>query len=117
MANRSDLDIGLLSMEGREWKPLFQSEASERNPAISPDGQWIAYASDRTGRFEVYVERFPMLSERRLVSAGGGTEPLWSPDGRELVYRSGDAIMNVPVRTEPDLAIETPGGPVQRPIS
>jgi len=109
LAERSGLDIGLLSMEGeRDWEPLFQSEASELSPAISPNGQWIAYASDQTGQFEVYVERFPTLGERRHVSAGGGTEPLWSPDGRELLYRSGDTVMSVPVRTEPDLVLETP---------
>lgn len=56
--------------------------------ALSPDGRRIAYVSDETGRFEVYVQRFPVLGEKRRVSTQGGIQPLWSRDGRELFYRS-----------------------------
>ena len=81
------LDIGVLSMEGeRSWEPLLETEALEFAPAISPDGQWIAYVSNETGRFEVYVQRFPDLGERQQISTDGGLDPLWSPDGRELYY-------------------------------
>ena len=66
------LDIGVLSMAGeRSWAPLLDTEAVEVVPVISPDGQWIAYASDETGRPEVYIQRFPDLGERQQVSTDG----------------------------------------------
>ncbi len=104
-------DIGVLAMEGEgRWEPLLQTAAREGSPAISPDGDWIAYTSDQTGRFEVYVERFPELGERRQISIDGGRAPTWSPVGRELFYRrDGDsAMMTVPIDTEP---VFTPGRP------
>ena len=104
------LDIGLLEMEGEEsWRPLLQTEANEAAPALSPDGTWIAYVSDQTGQPEIYVQRFPDLGDRRLISYGGGTAPLWSPDGRELFYRNGDQMMAVRIDREPTF---TPGRPV-----
>ena len=61
---------------------------------LSPDERWLAYVSDESGRREVYVRPFPNVDEARwLVSAGGGTEPLWSHSGRELFYRSGNNDM------------------------
>ena len=85
--NATRFDIGVLSMDGeRSWEPLLETEAVEFAPAISPDGQWIAYVSNETGRFEVYVQRFPDLGERQQISTDGGLDPLWSPDGRELYY-------------------------------
>ena len=102
-------DIGMLSMEGdRPWQPLLQTEASEVSPAISPDGAWLAYVSDQTGQPEVYVERFPDTGDRRPISTGGGAEPLWSPDGRELFYRRGDAMMAVAIDTEPAFSAGNP---------
>ncbi len=65
-------------------------DAEESSPALSPDERWLAYVSDESGRREVYVRPFPNVDEARwLVSAGGGSEPLWSRSGRELFYRSG----------------------------
>ena len=67
------MDIGLLALESEEsWEPLLQTEAGEAAPALSPDGEWVAYVSDQTGRPEVYVQRFPDLGDRRLISSGGG---------------------------------------------
>ena len=67
----------------------------------APDGRWLAYQSDESGEDRIYVRPFPDVDGGRFpISAGGGTEPLWSPDGRELFYRSGDSLMAVPVRTE-----------------
>ena len=84
---RATTDIGVLSM-GRErsWRFLLETDAEEFGPAISPDGRWLAYVSDETGHFEVYVDRFPDLSDRQQVSTDGGLDPLWSPDGRGLYY-------------------------------
>ena len=94
--------IGILSMEGeRAWKPLLNTESNEISPVLSPNGRWVAYASDETGQYEVYVQRFPELGERRLISTGGGMQPTWSPDGKELFYRRwyDDAMMVVPIDT------------------
>ena len=67
--------------------------------SFSPDGRWLAYASDESGRFEVYVQAFVASGsaggERKLISNSGGLSPTWSPNGRELLYRAGDQIMTV----------------------
>ena len=64
--------------------------------------RWMAYASNESGKYEVYVRPFPEVNKGKWqVSTSGGNSPLWSPDGRELFYRSGDAVMAVPVETEP----------------
>jgi len=69
---------------------FLETPANERSPMVSPDGHWLAYVSDLQGQNEIYVEPFPGPGgRRRQVSTDGGTEPLWSPDGRELFYRSG----------------------------
>ena len=95
-------DLWLWHVDGTESdaEPLVQTPASEREPAVSPDGRFLAYVSDVTGRSEVFVS--PLRgSGTRQVSFDGGTEPVWAPDGRELFYRLGDAILAVPVRTDP----------------
>ena len=85
--------------EDRAVAPLLVSAFNESNPAVSPDGVWVAYRSDESGRNEVYVERFPDLGDRLRISTDGGTAPLWSHDGTELYYREGRAVMAVPVET------------------
>ena len=103
-------DLGLLSLEGEGApEPLLDSEFGERNGEISPDGRWLAYQSDESGEDRIYVKPFPDVDRgRHLISAGGGSEPLWSPDGTELFYRSGDRLMAVPVRTEPAFEAGSP---------
>jgi hypothetical protein len=68
---------------------------SYSNPALSPDGRWIAYQSDESGRDEVYVEEFPSHAHRRQISTGGGWYPNWRGDGRELFYIMGDRFLAV----------------------
>jgi serine/threonine-protein kinase len=68
--------------------PLLATRALEANPALSPDDRWLAYVSDVSGRFEVYVQPFPDLGATVRVSPNGGTEPIWSPSGDRLYYRS-----------------------------
>ena len=101
----SDLlfDIGMLSMEGdRERTSLLQEEHYEFFPQISPDGNWLAYTSNESGRLEIYVNPFPDVKKRKWrISTNGGSDPLWSPDGRELFYRNGDEVVAVPVETKP----------------
>jgi len=106
----SNLDIGLRVVgDESTWKPLLASEYSESEPAISPDGQWIAYVSNQTGSDEIYLERFPDLGDRRLVSTGGGRHPVWSRGGRELFYfEEGRRMMSVPIENEPVFATGKP---------
>jgi Tol biopolymer transport system component len=85
--------------------PLVASAFDERSPTLSPDDKWLAYASNETGRDEVYVRPFPSAGGRWLVSAAGGTEPRWRRDGRELFYRNGDSLFAVPVRTAAGFAL------------
>jgi Tol biopolymer transport system component len=80
-------DIQLLHIRDRTVTPLLNSRFDEQYPEISPDGRWIAYTSDESGRDEVYVQPFPGLGGKWQISDGGGSEPLWSRDGRELFYR------------------------------
>ena len=105
-------DIHLLSPDGEEQtsRPLFDSPASEGQPDLSPDGRWIAYRSDESGRDEVYVQRFPELGGRIKISTDGGTSPRWSADGAELYYRNGSAMMAVTVgNTDASLDVGLPG--------
>ncbi len=106
----SSFDIGILSMEAEpEHELLLHENHGETQPRISPDGQWIAYMSDESGQYEVYVRPFPDVNKRKLqVSTSGGTEPKWSRDGKKLFYRSGEAIMAVSVKTEPTFQLEAP---------
>jgi serine/threonine-protein kinase len=69
--------------------PLAVTGFQETAPAVSPDGQWLAYVSDETGSYEVYVRPFPDVERGKwLVSVAGGTEPAWAHDGTELFYRN-----------------------------
>ena len=67
---------------------LVESAATEREPTVSPDGQWIAYSSNQSGQREVYVRPFPSVLGQTQVSVGGGQSPVWAPNGRELLYLS-----------------------------
>jgi DNA-binding SARP family transcriptional activator/Tol biopolymer transport system component len=87
---------------------LIATSDDERSPALSPDGQWLAYVSDETGRREVFVRSFPDVTAfKGQVSTSGGTEPLWSRNGRELFYRNGsDELVEVRVTDEPSFSAE-----------
>jgi Tol biopolymer transport system component len=96
-------NIGMLSIEGDHApKLLLKEEYNELYPQISPDGKWLAYASDESGRAEIYVRPFPDVNGGQWqISESGGEFPLWSPDGKELYYRHPDAVMAVSVETDP----------------
>lgn len=91
---------------------LFHSEFREGNPAVSPDGHWIAYDSDRSGRYEVYVAPFPDVnSGRKQVSIEGGWHPKWAHGGRELFFEASGAthfLMSVEIQTSPILVVGRP---------
>jgi len=80
-------DLWIVPLQGGEPKPLVQTSATERNSEISPDGKWLAYESIENGQTNVIVRPFPDVeSGRWTVSNGGGSQPLWSRDGKELFY-------------------------------
>jgi dipeptidyl aminopeptidase/acylaminoacyl peptidase len=87
--------------------PYLQTPADESNAAFSPDGRWVAYQSDESGRSEVYVRAFPDSGGKWQISNGGGTMPHWAANGREIVYHDNeDGIAAAEVRS-------TPGGSFQ----
>jgi Tol biopolymer transport system component len=81
-------DIWVADVPSRRAEPVVQTPASERYPAFSPDGKWLAYTSDVSGREEVYVQPYPGPGARVSVSAGVGSAPAWRADGRELFYQA-----------------------------
>ena len=86
-------DIWLVPRDGSSAPAgLLTTAADELAPTVSRDGRWMAYVSNESGRGEVYVRAFPGMGGRYQVSLDGGTEPVWSRDGRELFYRSGSAL-------------------------
>jgi len=102
-------------------RPLIATPANESSPAFSPDGRFIAYQSNESGVYEIYVRPFPQVDARReLVSRSGGTAPVWNRDGTELAYVSEMGLMKVPVAYgrggaaslflgQPSLALEMTG--------
>lgn len=88
---KTKVDVWVLPATGSgEAKPLIRTEANEAAGTLSPDGRWLAYVSDVSGRFEVYVQSFPDGGGKQQVSTGGGAYPRWRQDGRELFYYAGD---------------------------
>ena len=102
-------DLGVLSLDGSP-EPLLATEFVERNGEIHPDGQLLAYQSDASGQYEIYVRPFPNVEDgQRVISRGGGTRPLWSREGHELFYVAPSGrLMSVGVQTAPVLAVGAP---------
>jgi Tol biopolymer transport system component len=89
-------------------QPFLRTQYDEGSPRFSPDGRWLAYSSNESGRYEVYVQPYPGPGGKWQISTEGGGEPLWNPNGRELFYRNGNKMMAVEVTTQPGF---TPGKP------
>lgn len=103
-------DLWVLPLDG-DRKPFAfaQTEFEESDARFSPDGRWIAYQSNETGRNEIYVQPFPGPGGKVRISTGGGTNPQWRDDGRELFYRAAAQLMAVPITiTGPRLEAGTP---------
>lgn len=95
-APTGDRDLALVALDGtRRVQSLLQDPSVDRNGIVSPDGRWLAYESDSSGRFEIYVRPFPDVGAGQwLVSTAGGTRPLWAPKTQELFYVApGGALM------------------------
>ena len=105
-----DANIRFAALDGSAAAIAFPNvPGDQRHPVFSPDGHWLAFTSDESGRAEVYVRPFPNLaSGRQQVSTEGGEEPRWTRGGREIVFRSGNRMMAAPI--DPAAA---PGRPVE----
>jgi serine/threonine-protein kinase len=109
-------DIWLLRMgdpspgsgQVRKAQPFLRTQFDEAVPQFSPDGRWLAYISNETGRHEIYVQAYPGPGGKWQISTEGGTEPAWNRNGRELFYRSGDKMMAVDIATQPAFAAGKP---------
>ena len=105
-------DIEAVSLDdNRSTKAILQENYVEIQPRLSPDGHWLAYTSQESGKNEIYVSPFPDVEKGKWqVSNDGGSAPLWAPDGRELFYLIGgiDGVMSVRVETEPVFKHEKP---------
>ena len=100
-------DIWIVNVDGSA-EPWLVTDFHETVPVFSPDGEWVAYVSDETDRDEVYVRPYPGPGQRIPISMGGGRDPRWSPDGRELFYRSGRTVMVVTIEKEPSFNATRP---------
>ena len=106
-------DLALVSFGAEnETEGLIETQGADIHGEVSPDGRWMAYASNESGQFEVYVRPFPDVDDGRWqISRDGGTSPVWAPDGQELFFRAaaaGSDVMVVAVETEPTFS---PGNP------
>jgi Tol biopolymer transport system component/predicted Ser/Thr protein kinase len=102
-------DIGVRDLQEKTSRPLIVTSANESGGVFSPDGRWIAYQSDESGADEAYVQGFPEGNDRQQISVGGGTQPRWRGDGKELFYVAPDRkVMAVDVRGDERLEAGTP---------
>jgi serine/threonine-protein kinase len=93
---------------GAAATPWLATPFGERQPAFSPDGHWLAYVSNESGRPSVYIRPFPGPGTQLPASPGGGSSPVWTKDGRELVFRQGISVYAVAVTMSPALAVSAP---------
>ena len=101
-------DILLYSLDDGELTVHLQTEYDEQTAVFSPDGRWLAYSSDESGDYEVYVTAFPGPGGKWQVSQGGGVMPQWRADGQELFYIGMEQVMAVPVEIGDAFRHDTP---------
>jgi Tol biopolymer transport system component len=92
-------DIWVLRLSDRKAEPFLRTRFNEGGASFSPDGRWLAYVSNESGRPEIYVQPYPGPGGKWQISSGGGTEPLWNRNGRELFYRSSTGMLAVQIDT------------------
>lgn len=101
-------DIWVLRVKDRKPEPFLRTTFTEGAQSFSPDGRWMVYVSDESGRPEVYVQPYPGPGGKWQISTEGGTEPVWNRNGRALFYRSGNRMMAVDVTTQPTFSAGKP---------
>jgi Tol biopolymer transport system component len=97
-------DLWVLSVSDHKWEPFLQTPANESRGMFSPNGRWIAYESDESGKKEIYVQTFPASGAKWQISVSGGSQPRWRRDGKELFFLGGDRKV-----TAVEVNIDAPG--------
>jgi serine/threonine-protein kinase len=104
-----DQAIEALSLDGNfKVQPFLQSSFNLSSPRFSPDGRWVAYMTDESGRREICVQPFPGPSGKWMISTNGGESPRWARSGREIFFFAGDEVMSADVETQPAFKAGTP---------
>jgi Tol biopolymer transport system component len=110
-----DYGIAFFDMATRTVLPVIDlPDSAQHSSAVSPDGKWMAYASNETGRYEVWLEPLPRSGARVQLTRGGGSHPLWAPDGRSLYFDRDQQMFQLAVRTQELASI---GEPTPLPIA
>ena len=89
------------------FSDYLRANWNETSGALSPDGRWLAYVSDESGIPEVYVRTFPVADAQRIISSGGGTQPLWAPDGSAIYFRDGNRVVRAAVTVGETLSVDS----------
>jgi serine/threonine protein kinase/Tol biopolymer transport system component len=108
---QTGLDIWTVRLDdrsSRQPEPFLRTPFQENLPLFSPDGRWLAYRSNESGRMEVYVAQFPGGAVKRQISVDGGDQPLWAPDGKQLFYVNGNRVMSVELNADSGLHATKP---------
>jgi eukaryotic-like serine/threonine-protein kinase len=100
--------VWVLPLSDHKEQPFLQTAANLGMPQFSPNGRWMAYVSNESGRNEIYVQPYPGPGGKWQISTDGGSEPVWNRNGRELFYRSRDKMMAVEITTEPSFSAGKP---------
>jgi dipeptidyl aminopeptidase/acylaminoacyl peptidase len=101
-------DVWVLNLADRKAQPFLATSYEETAPQFSPDGKWLAYSSDESGRREIFVQPYPGPGGKWQISNDGGQEPVWNPKGSELFFRSGKTIMAVNIETKSGFSADKP---------
>src|ERR1700739_148319 len=122
MGNNPSFDLYTLPLSDGKPQPFLRTSSNQTAPRFSPDGHFIAYASNESGRYEIYARPSPGPGGKWQISTDGGGEPVWNPKGRELFYRNGNKMMAVDVTTQGTFSAGKPrvlfeGGYVPTPRS
>jgi serine/threonine-protein kinase len=108
-SDETSFDIYVVPLTGGATPtPIVKTAAYEGGARVSPDGRWIIYVSNESGRNEIYLRAFQGPDRRWQVSTDGGTQAVWNPNGREIFYRSGNRMMAVELTTTPNVVLSAP---------
>jgi Tol biopolymer transport system component len=108
-SEQTSFDVYTLPLRNpTQRRAILNSRAYEGGGRLSPDGRWLLYVSNESGRNEVYLRPFSGPERRWQISTDGGTQAIWNPNGKEIFYRSADKMMAVELKTMPDLVLSSP---------